>query len=181
MSTPINVKESPSDFFRKYLDILDEAVRVGTTTNGYFHRPENQDERDELAQKVKQTRKYTRDMMAYATDPSASDQGDEKLAAQHQPFTKGAASAQTYNYMNAQNNPNATGPMAGATGMQMARSSGSKNSGQQIAAIQTKNNPQIGGIGKTSRWDGRQKPGTNEPVTRAGKVNRPQKPTLPGF
>ena len=71
-----------TEFFRKYIDILDEAVRGvlvqpgGATGKDYAVRPSNQDERDQVAQGLKAARAYNRDAAAYASAPGEKQDGD---------------------------------------------------------------------------------------------------------
>lgn len=75
-----------TEFFRKYMDIVDEAVRgvlVSPSTNSepYAVRPSNQDERDQVAKGLKTARAYNRDAAAYAAAPGEKQDVDpEQLA-----------------------------------------------------------------------------------------------------
>jgi len=70
-----------TEFFRKYMDIVDEAVRgvlVSPSTNSepYAVRPSNQDERDQVARGLKTARAYNRDAAAYAAAPGEKQDVD---------------------------------------------------------------------------------------------------------
>jgi hypothetical protein len=70
-----------TEFFRKYMDIVDEAVRgvlVSPSTNSepYAVRPSNQDERDQVARGLKTARAYNRDAAKYAAAPGEKQDVD---------------------------------------------------------------------------------------------------------
>ena len=72
-----------TEFFRKYMDIVDEAVRgvlvnpgAGTDGKDYAVRPSNQAERDQIAKGLKAARTYNRDAAAYAVAPGEKQDGD---------------------------------------------------------------------------------------------------------
>jgi len=72
-----------TEFFRKYMDIVDEAVRgvlvnpgAGTDGKDYAVRPSNQAERDQIAKGLKAARTYNRDAAAYAAAPGEKQDAD---------------------------------------------------------------------------------------------------------
>lgn len=105
MSKPINVKESSSDFFRRYLDILDEAVRGTIQDPEYGSEPRlpiNQHERNAVASALKTNRIANRaslaqhkDALAKTTKQSSPDYVSdlEKSIDAKEKYTRGAASA----------------------------------------------------------------------------------------
>jgi hypothetical protein len=82
-----------SNLLRKYIDILDEAVRLGYSDEyGTFRRPESQAERYHLAKQAQKVRAYNRGMRDYALDPTF-DQPAQKTADLYNQFTTGVDSA----------------------------------------------------------------------------------------
>ena len=138
---------------------LPEAIRAGYRNQaGDFTRPETPQEREMLAAKVKDTRKYNRDMMRYATQPGAFDQPDpEKLIPKFRPFQKGAKSALTYNKYKHSNNP--AGPSYADSGEGVPIKPGAGKA-LTVGTIDTKKD--TSNLRPTSRWDGRNKLGWND-------------------
>jgi hypothetical protein len=72
-----------TEFFRKYIDILDEAVRgvlvnpgAGKNSQDYAIRPNSPEQRDQVAQGLKAARAYNRDAAAYAAAPGEKQDDD---------------------------------------------------------------------------------------------------------
>jgi hypothetical protein len=131
-------KVMTTTFFRKYIDILDEAVRLGYSDEqgNHFRRPESQADRDKLAQGVKKVRAYNRDMRDYHLDPTL-DRPDQQAADVYNPFTAGVDSART-----------ADREVTRGTGMLNPA-----NSSEYTDAVDTKDTSRK--LPKTSRFDGR--------------------------
>ena len=70
-----------TEFFRKYIDILDEAVRgVMVNPGGTAVRPSNPEERDLVAKGLKTARTYNKNMAKYAAAPGEKQDVDPATA-----------------------------------------------------------------------------------------------------
>ena len=70
-----------TEFFRKYIDIMDEAVRgVMVGPGGTAIRPVSPEERDLVAKGLKTARTYNKNMAKYAAAPGEKQDVDPALA-----------------------------------------------------------------------------------------------------
>jgi len=89
-----------SNLMRRYIDILDEAIRAGFTTPaaapggvGGFDRPTTPAERDALAKGIKDTRTHNRAMMKTIKDPRYKDRPRIQPGLKVKVYTKNAQGA----------------------------------------------------------------------------------------
>ena len=146
-----------TEFFRKYIDILDEAVRgVMVNPGGTAVRPSNPEERDLVAKGLKTARTYNKNMAKYAAAPGEKQDVDPALA---QRRSRGALSGSIIEP--------GTGYHSGADierGMPVTIPSAPDSGTWQTRAINTKNpNVKVGSDIKANQ----------------GKTTGPRKPSVP--
>ena len=146
-----------TEFFRKYIDIMDEAVRgVMVNPGGTAVRPVSPEERDLVAKGLKTARTYNQTMAKYAAAPGEKQDVDPALA---QRRSRGALSGSIIEP--------GTGYHAGADiekGMPVTIPSAPDSGIWQTRAINTKNpNVKVGSDIKANQ----------------GKATGPRKPTAP--
>ena len=143
-----------TEFFRKYIDILDEAVRgVMVNPGGTAVRPNSPEERDIVAKGLKTARTYNKNMAKYAAAPGEKQDVDPATA---QRRSRGALSGSIIE------------PGAGGAdiekGMPVTIPSAPDSGTWQTRAINTKNpNVRVGSDIKANQ----------------GKATGPRKPTAP--
>ena len=146
-----------TEFFRKYIDIMDEAVRgVMVNPGGTAVRPTSPEERDLVAKGLKTARTYNQNMAKYAAAPGEKQDVDPAIA---QRRSRGALSGSIIEP--------GTGYHAGADiekGMPVTIPSAPDSGTWQTRAINTKNpNVKVGSDIKANQ----------------GKATGPRKPTAP--
>jgi len=146
-----------TEFFRKYIDIMDEAVRgVMVGPGGTAIRPTSPEERDLVAKGLKTARTYNKNMAKYAAAPGEKQDVDPALA---QRRSRGALSGSIIEP--------GTGYHSGADierGMPVTIPSAPDSGTWQTRAINTKNpNVKVGSDIKANQ----------------GKTTGPRKPSVP--
>lgn len=148
-----------TEFFRKYIDIMDEAVRGvlvkpgGSNGQDYAVRPSNPEERNLVAKGLKTARAYNKNNAKFATTSGEKQDVDTELALQR---SKGVVSGSIIE-------PNSTGADI-EKGMPVTLPSAPESGTWQTRAINTKNpNVKVGSDIKANQ----------------GKATGPKKPTAP--
>jgi hypothetical protein len=145
-----------TEFFRKYIDIMDEAVRgVMVGPGGTAIRPTSPEERDMVAKGLKTARTYNKNMAKYAAAPGEKQDVDPATA---QRRSRGALSGSIIE-------PSADGTGADVEkGMPVTIPSAPDSGTWQTRAINTKNpNVKVGSDIKANQ----------------GKATGPRKPSAP--
>jgi hypothetical protein len=150
-----------TDIFRKYINIMDEAVRgvlmkpgAGPNNSDYAIRPTDPEERNLVAKGLKTARAYNQNLAKYAAAPGEK-QGVDRASAQAR--AKGSISGSIIH-------PDGTGREE-ETGMPVTLPRGPESGTWQTRAINTKhlNNTTVAGDIKANQ----------------GKATGPKKPTAP--
>jgi len=143
-----------TEFFRKYIDILDEAVRgVMVNPGGTAVRPNSPEERDIVAKGLKTARTYNKNMAKYAAAPGEKQDVDPATA---QRRSRGALSGSIIEP--------GTGGADVERGMPVTIPSAPDSGTWQTRAINTKNpNVRVGSDIKANQ----------------GKATGPRKPSAP--